>query len=191
MQHHLVAAALGFLGDFARERQVRQHGYCEREAECENGVRSGAVVAQVVDDDGEARIISAGAAFAAAVRRRQMRAGGERGYDVNGVGADAAQSEVEADEAVRSGFVDGEIVMMRDGGESLREGGGLRGVGEREVDVVGGQASGEAVVRGLEFRANGDFGFAASDFLRGGDDFCGDGAEFRFGKGFFGAAREK
>ena len=96
--------------------------------------------------------------------------------------ADAVVGEIEADYAGGSSFVDGEIVMMRDSRESLGERGGLRGIGEREVDVVGGWMGGSAVLRRLKLWTNGDFGFAVGDFLRGGYDFGGYGAEFRFGK---------
>ena len=56
MQQHLVTAALRFFGDFGRERQMRQHGNRQRKTEREHSVGSGAVVAEIVNDDSEARI---------------------------------------------------------------------------------------------------------------------------------------
>ena len=59
MQHHLVAATLRFLGNFGRERQVRQNGNRQRETEREHSVSSGAIVTHVVNDDSEAGIRAA------------------------------------------------------------------------------------------------------------------------------------
>ena len=74
---------------------------------------------------------------------------GERRDHVNRVRARAVEGEVEADHAAGIRLGDGEIVVMRDGSESLRERGCLRGIAQRDVDVVRGEL-------GWKRRASGD-----------------------------------
>ena len=44
MQQDLIAAMVGFLGDFCREREVRQNGNCQRERQRKERVGGGAIV---------------------------------------------------------------------------------------------------------------------------------------------------
>jgi hypothetical protein len=64
MQHHLVAAMVGRVGHFGGEREIWQHRNCDGKIQGEDGVGGGAVVADVVNDDGEL------GAFAEVVRRK-------------------------------------------------------------------------------------------------------------------------
>src|SRR5580693_3574756 len=120
-----------------------------------------------------------------------MRVSSERCDDVNCVRADAVEGKAETDDATGSCLGDGEIVVMSDVSESLRECSSLRGIRERDVDVIRGQLSRNAAFGGLQLGANRNFGSVAGDFLSGGDDFAGDAEQFSFRKGFFAAAGEK
>jgi hypothetical protein len=47
------------------------------------------------------------------------------------------------------------------------------------------------MLRGLQLRTNGDFGFVPVDFLGGSDNLAGDCAQLGFRESFFAAAGEK
>src|ERR1700733_2231337 len=122
---------------------------------------------------------------------RSSAARGERRYDVNCVSARAVKRAIEANHAAGSSFGDGEIVLARDGVQSLRERSSLRWIGQRDVDIVSCESARAAMFRGLQLRANGDFRFVTVDFLRGADYFAGDRAQIRPREVFLATAREK
>src|SRR6266478_1409324 len=53
MQHDLIAPAMGLLGDLNRPRMIWQHRDGDRKLHRKDGVRGGAIVSQVIHDDGE------------------------------------------------------------------------------------------------------------------------------------------
>jgi hypothetical protein len=60
MQHDLVAAAVGFFRDLAGIRVKGEEGESERVRKGEDGVRSRAIGAEIVENDGETRSAGAG-----------------------------------------------------------------------------------------------------------------------------------
>jgi hypothetical protein len=107
------------------------------------------------------------------------------------VSARAVKRTIEANHAAGSSFGDGEIVLARDGVQSLRERSSLRWIGQRDVDIVSCESARAAMFCGLQLRANGDFRFVTVDFLRGADYFAGDRAQLGFRQVFLATAREK
>src|SRR5208283_6011132 len=55
MQHDLVTAAVGFFRDLAGIGAIGEEGKSERVRKSEDGVGNRAIVAEVVENDGEAR----------------------------------------------------------------------------------------------------------------------------------------
>src|SRR5580658_2413823 len=123
--------------------------------------------------------------------RCSSAARGKRRYDVNRVSARAVERAVEANHAAGSSFGDGEIMLARDGVQRLRERSDLRGIAQRDVDVVSSKSARRSVFRRLQLGTNGDFGFVAVDSLSGADNFSGDRAQFRLGEVLLAAAGEK
>ena len=130
VQQHLIAAAESFFRHFRGERQMRQHGNGEREGKREQRVGGGAVVSEIVDDDGEPR-------SAAALQRNRRRASGERSDHVDRVRAHTVEREVEAHDSGGSCLGQGKFVAARDRAERLRQSARFRSVRQRNVDVVG------------------------------------------------------
>ena len=184
MQQDLIAAAISLLGDLGGERQVRQNGNRERKWQREQRIGGGAVVAHVVENDGEPRV-------SVQPRSGGARADGERRDHVDRVRAISIAREIVANHAAGGGFSNRQLVAPRDFGERLPQRAGLRGVGERYIDVVCRQMALGAGPELLNFRTNGDFGFTSGDALGGADDFDGDGAKFRFREVFLLAADQE
>src|SRR5271163_3109335 len=79
----------------------------------------------------------------------------------------------------------------RHGIQRLRERSGLRWIAQRDVDIVCGERARRTAFRGLQLRANGDFGFVAVDLLRSADNFAGDRSQLGFREVLLAAAGEK
>src|SRR5271165_6445527 len=115
----------------------------------------------------------------------------ERRHDVNSMCSRAAERAIETHHAAGSGFGDSEIVLARDGVQSLRERSCLRGIAQRDVDIVSSQSTRRTAFRGLQLGANGDFRFVPVDLLCSTDYFAGDRAQFGFREVLFAAAYEE
>ena len=90
MEHDLITAAMSFLGDFDGVFVIGEHGDGERVGEGKNGLGSGAVGAEIVEDDGEAGLACCSVViFCLGSWRRTI--GGD--FNLVGDSAEAAESQ--------------------------------------------------------------------------------------------------
>jgi len=136
MKKDLIAATIGFFGNFTRQGQMWNHGNRERKGKSEKRIGGSAVVAEIVDDDGEKRTGRCGRPRRARTRRRDSR--DERNDDADGMREQATKGEVETNKAAGRGF--GEIERMAAGNrrEGLAKRRDLREVGKSDEDLFDG-----------------------------------------------------
>src|SRR6202142_2135746 len=106
------------------------------------------------------------------------------------VGARAVRHEIETDDAARGCLRNRKAVAARNRIERLSESGGFRSIVEGDVNIVADESP-LARAAGQNFRTDGDFRLALGDFLRGGNDFAGYGAQFGLAEGLFAATNEE
>src|SRR5580658_4387228 len=124
-----------------------KNGNGEWETECEQGIRRGPIVAEVINNNRQPRI-------AAAFDNWRARSTRQRSNYVNCMRANAADRVIETQHTRGSGFHHGELVAICDFLQSFSDRICLRAIGKRNVDVVRNRRSTRAWLGGLKLRSN-------------------------------------
>ena len=144
---------------------MRKHGDGNRKSERQQRIRRCPVVAQIVNDDRQPRIL-------AALLHSRSSPRSERSNHMYGVRADAVESVVKSHHTRRDSFNHGKLAALRDFLQRLCEPTNLGSLGKRNVNVVHNRSPNRADFGWLKLRPNGHLGLAPRDLLRRGNDLA-------------------